>query len=121
MDLKELKAKVSKKNATIARRKKDSSALQKHDKAKGVKASIKRAAKYLGLASTGGGRRSMATIKERVGKARKRANKVSWLNKKNEKAWALYTTGVYPQAVYGIEGVGYLFTMGSAHAANHDS
>ena len=49
----------------------------------------------------------MATIKERVGNARRRANKVSWLNKKNKKARALYTTGVYPQAVYGMEGVGY--------------
>ena len=49
----------------------------------------------------------MATIKERGVKARKRANKVSWLNNKNKKARALYTTGVYPQAVYGMEGVGY--------------
>ena len=85
MDLKGFKAKVPKKNAILARRKKDSLALQKHYLTRGVKAAINHSAKYLGLANTGGGRRSMVTFKERVSQARKRANKVSWLNKKNKK------------------------------------
>ena len=45
MDLKGLKAKVSKKNAIVGRRKKDTLALQRHYQKRGVKAPIKNAAK----------------------------------------------------------------------------
>ena len=55
----------------------------------------------------GGGRRTTVTIKDRIRSARPRNNKVAWLNKKNKRARALHTTGVLPQASYGMEGTGY--------------
>ena len=45
----------------------------------------------------------MVSIKERIKSAQPRNIKVAWLNKKNKKA----TTGVLPQAAYGIEGTGF--------------
>ena len=53
----------------------------------------------------------MIGIKNRFGKARIRANKVSYLSRKNKKAKALYGTGVLPSATYGAEAVGYSPTM----------
>ena len=49
----------------------------------------------------------MISIKDRIKAAKPRNNKVSWLNKKNKRARALHTTGVLPQASYGVEGTGY--------------
>ena len=45
------------------------------------------------------------------GKARQRANKVSYLARKNKRAKALYGTGVLPAATYGAEAVGYSPSM----------
>ena len=86
-------------------------ALQRHYQKNGVHASIKSikiSAKYLGLGITGGGNLTMVAIKEEINKAKPRNQKVSWLKKRNTKSRALYATGVYPQAVYGMGGVGYL-------------
>ena len=49
----------------------------------------------------------MVGIKNRFGKAKARANKVSYLPRKNKKAKALYGTGVLPTATYGVEAVGF--------------
>ena len=49
----------------------------------------------------------MIGIKYRFGKARVRANRVSYLARKNKKAMALYGTGALPAATYGAEGAGY--------------
>ena len=50
----------------------------------------------------------MIGIKDRLGKARARANKVAYLSRKNKKPKALYGTGVLPTATYGVEAVGFL-------------
>eukprot|EP00973_Karenia_brevis_P022858 3147390-Karenia_brevis.AAC.1 len=54
-----------------------------------------------------------------------RAARVSQLNKVNKRARALYNTGLWPAATYGIEGVGYtpilvnkLRTMGADAVAS---
>ena len=49
----------------------------------------------------------MIGIKDRFGKAKIRANKVSYLSRNNKKAKALYGTGVLPSATNGAEAVGY--------------
>ena len=49
----------------------------------------------------------MITIKDRIKGAKPRNRNVCWMNKINKKARALHTTGVLPQASYGMEGVGY--------------
>ena len=97
---KDLKAKVSKKNVILSTKKTHGLALAKHYAKNGVSTSVKPSAKYLGLGITGGVRRTTATIKDRIRSARPRNNK------KNKKARALHTTGVLPQASYGIDGIG---------------
>ena len=49
----------------------------------------------------------MITIQDRIKGSKTRNKNVCWMNKINKKARALYTTGVLPQATYGMEGVGY--------------
>ena len=107
LDLKELKAKVSKKNVILSTRKAHGLKLAKFYAKKGVSTSVKPKAKYLGLGTTGGARRTTASIKDRINSARTRNNKVAWLSKKNKRAKALHTTGVLPQVSYGVEGIGY--------------
>eukprot|EP00973_Karenia_brevis_P024480 3377706-Karenia_brevis.AAC.1 len=46
-----------------------------------------------------------------MAQARLRAHRVGQLNKVNKKAKALYNTGVWPAATYGMERVGYTPTM----------
>ena len=53
----------------------------------------------------------MIGIKDRFGKARIQANKVSYLARKNKRAKALYGTGIVPAATYGAEAVGYSPSM----------
>ena len=77
----------------------------------GKRSKIRQAASDLGLGRTGGLRRTMIGIKDRFGKARVRASKVSYLAHKNKKAKALYGTGVLPAATYGAEEVGYSPSM----------
>ena len=96
-DLKGLRAKVSKKNVILSRRKHQDARLQKHYANKGVHTSVKNVAKYLGLGTTLGVRRTLITIKERINRAKPRNRNVSWMNKINKKA----------RATYGMEGVGY--------------
>ena len=48
----------------------------------------------------------MIYIKDRIKSAQPRNRKVAWSNRKNKKARALHTTGVLPQAAYGVEGTG---------------
>ena len=103
MALKGLRAMVSRKNVLVGRRRHGASCLSAYYATKGVHTS----AKYLELGITGGVRRIMITIKGRVKKAKTSKYKVSRLNKENKDARALYTKGVYPQASYGMEGVGY--------------
>eukprot|EP00973_Karenia_brevis_P062447 8684063-Karenia_brevis.AAC.1 len=54
---------------------------------------------------TGGNRRATGTIRKRVAQARVRAQRVGQLNKVIKRARALYNTGVWPAATYGMEGV----------------
>ena len=105
LDVKGLKAKVSKKNVILSTKKTHGLRLAQHYAKRGISTSVKPSAKYLGLGTTGGVRRTTVTIKDRIRSARPRNNKVAWLNKKNKKARALHTTGVLPQASYGIEGM----------------
>ena len=49
----------------------------------------------------------MATIKDGIKGSKTRNRNVCWMNRINKKARALHTTGVLPQATYGMEGVGY--------------
>ena len=81
--------------------------LQEKYKKIGVRAKIGMAVKDLGLGRTGCHRRTMIGIKDRFGNARIRANKVTYLSRKNKRAKALYGTGVLPAATYGAEAVGY--------------
>ena len=112
--LKGLRAKVSKKNVIVGRRQREVVALSRHYATKGVQVSVKASAKYLGFGITGGAKRPMVTIKDRITKSQPRNKNVCWLNNKNKNARSLYTMGVYPQAVYGIEGVGYSRQMYAA-------
>ena len=68
----------------------------------------------------GGTAGAQGSLKKRYKGTKHRANRVSWLNKKNKKARALYATGVSPQATYGAETTGfspkmvdYVKTMGA--------
>ena len=107
LDLKGMKAKVSKKNVILSSKRIHGQALAKYYAKKGVSTSVKPSAKYLGLGTTGGVRRTTVTIKDRIRSARPRNKKVAWLNRKNKKARALHTTGVLPQASYGMKGTGF--------------
>ena len=107
LDLKGLRAKVSKKNVILSTRKDHGLRLAKHYAKLGVSTSVKPKAKYLGLGTTGGARRTTATIKDRMRSAKSRSNKVAWSNKKNKRARTLHTTGVLPQASYGSQGTGF--------------
>ena len=60
---------------------------------------------------SGGLRGTMIGIKDRFGKARIRANKVSYPARKNKRANDLYGTGVLPATTYGAEAVGYSPSM----------
>eukprot|EP00973_Karenia_brevis_P031542 4350442-Karenia_brevis.AAC.1 len=53
----------------------------------------------------------MGIIRKRIQGARKRAQRTGQLNKANKRARALYNTGVWPAATYGLEGVGYTPTL----------
>eukprot|EP00973_Karenia_brevis_P085812 11903837-Karenia_brevis.AAC.1 len=55
--------------------------------------------------------RATGTIRKRIAQARLRAHRVGQLNKVNKRAKALYNTGVWPAATYGIEGIGYSPTL----------
>ena len=85
--------------------------LQAKHKKFGVSAKVGTAAKDFGLGRTGGLRRTMIGIKDRVGKARVEANRVGYLARRNRRAKALYGTGVLPAATYGAEAVGYSPSM----------
>ena len=65
-DLKFLRAKVSKNNVIVGRRQWQVARLKAHYFRLGVATSVKNAAKYLGLGTTSGVRRTMATIKDRI-------------------------------------------------------
>ena len=80
LDLKGLKAKVSKKNVILSTTRDHGLRLAKHYARQGVSTSVKPMAKYLGLRTTGGSRRTTATIKDRMRSARPRSNKVAWLS-----------------------------------------
>eukprot|EP00973_Karenia_brevis_P074750 10388268-Karenia_brevis.AAC.1 len=69
-----------------------------------MKAKTLRVTRDLGLDYTGGNRRATGTIRKRIAQARIRANRVGQLNKINKRARALYNTGVWPAATYGMEG-----------------
>eukprot|EP00973_Karenia_brevis_P025206 3476716-Karenia_brevis.AAC.1 len=71
----------------------------------GLKAKTPRVTRDLGFDYTGGNRRATGTIRKRIQGARMRATRVSQLNKVNKRARALYNTGVWPAATYGIEGI----------------
>ena len=101
-----MRAKVSKKNVILSTRRKHGLALAKHYATKRVSTSVKPVAKYLGIGTTGGVRRTMISIKDRIKAAKPRNNKVSWLDK-GKRARALHTTGVLPQSSYRIEGTGF--------------
>ena len=107
LDLKGMRAKVSKKNVILITRRKHGLDLAKHYAAKGVSTLVKPVAKYLDVGTTRRVRRTMISIKDRIKAAKPRNNKLSWLNKKNKRARALHTTGVLPQASYGVEVTGY--------------
>ena len=66
LDFKEIKAKVSKKNVILSTRRKHGFDLAKHYAAKGVSTSVKPVAKYLGIGTTGGVRRTMISIEDRI-------------------------------------------------------
>ena len=72
MDLKGLTAKVSKKNVILSTRRAHGLRLARHYAKRGVTTSVKPSAKYLGLGTTGGVRRTTATIKDRIRSARTR-------------------------------------------------
>ena len=120
MDLKRIKAKVSRKNVILATKHRHGLRLARHYATKGVSTSVKPKANELGLGTTGGVRRTMVTIKDRIKGARPRNNKVSWLNRRNKKAWALHTRGVLSQASYGIEGKG-VFSLDCPSPENNRS
>ena len=79
--LKGLREKVSKKNVILSTKNTHGLKLAKHYARHGVSTSVKPSAKYLGLGTTGGVRRTTATIKDRIRSARPRNNKVAWLHK----------------------------------------
>ena len=68
----------------------------------------------LGVEAGGGHRRYTGVIRTRYGGTRARSHRAAWLNKKNKKARALYSTGVFPQATYGGETRGYYPQMVNA-------
>ena len=98
---------VSKKTTIVGSKYSHKLILQAKYKKIEVQARIGAAAKDLGLGRTGGLRRTMIGIKDIFGKARIRANKISYLARKNKRAKALSGTGVLPAATYGAEAVGY--------------
>ena len=78
LDLKGIEAKVSRKNVCLSAKHKHGLKLARHYAAKGVSTSVKPMAKYLGLGTTGGVRRTMGTIKDRIKGARPRNKQVGW-------------------------------------------
>ena len=76
-DLIEMMARISNKGVIVGRRRKHAAELRAHYKKKGVNASIKNAAMHFGLGITGGCRRFMIIIKDRLKKAKARNTKVS--------------------------------------------
>eukprot|EP00973_Karenia_brevis_P046088 6384399-Karenia_brevis.AAC.2 len=77
----------------------------------GLKAKTHRLTRDLRLDYTGGDRRATGTLSKRVAQARIRAQRAGQLNKVNKRAKALYNTGVWPAATYGMEGVRYTPTI----------
>eukprot|EP00973_Karenia_brevis_P066937 9307080-Karenia_brevis.AAC.1 len=98
---------MSKKTAVIATRKKLVTYHQNHLTKISLKAKAPRVARDLGLDYTGSNKRATGTIRKRICNARIRADRVGQLNKVNKRAKALYNTGVWPTATYGVEGIGY--------------
>ena len=114
MDLKGLRAKVSKTNASVGGRKRDTLALQRAYQKRGVTAAIKSAAKYLGLATTGGEKPSMVTIKDRIGTAKKSSKQgIMAKQEKLKSASPIHHRGIPASGVW--YGRGGILPMGSAN------
>ena len=75
-------------------------------KGQGVVVKEVHSAPDLGVEAGGGHRRYTGVIRTRYGGTRARSHRAAWLNKKNKKARALYSTGVFPQATYEGKHVG---------------
>eukprot|EP00973_Karenia_brevis_P025198 3475753-Karenia_brevis.AAC.1 len=103
--LKDNKSKISKKIAVVATRKRLEALHSAHLCKIGLQAKTFRVTRDLGLDYTGGNRRATGTIRKRIALARVRATRVGQLNKINKRVRALYNTGVWPAATYGLEGV----------------
>ena len=87
--------KISKKTTIVGSKYSHKLILQAKYKKFGVRAKVGTAAKDLGLGRTGGLRRTMIGIRDRFGKARIRVNKVSYPARKNKKAKAFLTDGLF--------------------------
>ena len=106
------KGKISKKTTIVGSKFSYKLVLQAKYKAMGISAKVGIAAKDLGIGRSGGRVRTMIGIAHRKKAAKKRANKVTYLTSKDNRAQALYGTGVLSQATYGAETTGYSPTFG---------
>ena len=96
LELKGMKAKVSKKNVTLSTKRKNGLDLAKHYAKKGVSTSVKPFAKYLGLGMTGGAKRTGHHQRAHQEIATKKSNS-PLAKQEKQKARALYTTWFYPR------------------------
>jgi len=65
-----------------------------------------KAPRDLGVANTGGKRRSIGLVRKRISKACARNMRIQHIVRKNKRAAKLYRTGTYPAATYGHQVAG---------------
>ena len=104
---KKLKLVMSAKSAVVTSNYKLSNAIVKELANLGIVLVAKPFSRDLGIHFTGGKSRVTKLLDERGTKAKKRNNKVMQLARTTRRARKLYRSGVYPQATWGHEAVGF--------------
>ena len=104
--LKGIRCKISPKTTILGTTNKIVNTTKSYLLAEGIPAKIGTIGKDLGIATNLAQKRVVALNKSRFSRAHERAKLIGRLTESNRTAKALYTTGAWPQANYGLEAIG---------------